>query len=103
MTVSAWLFVLTAGVAGLAVYIWLSRQTKLRLAKSDQQTRQTFDKRWAYISAISSLSMGGLFVAAMLINWRTFPAENYLFAAAFIAFGVGAVVYGTYKLYEARR
>ena len=102
MTAWGWLLVL-AFVGGVTVLlIWLKRQTKTALDKSDQQTQRAFERRRKGFSGISALLIGAAWIAVMLINWRRVPVENQPFAIAFIVSGFAAMLYGTYKLYGAR-
>lgn len=102
MTAWSWLLVLAfVGVVTVSL-IWLKRQTKIAMAKYDQQTQRTLERRRKGFSGISALLIGAAWIAVMVINWRRVPVENQPFAIAFIACGFAAMLYGIYKLYRVK-
>jgi uncharacterized membrane protein len=97
MTGWQWLFVAAVVTGWTVLYIWLKRRTK------GSANRQTLETSRARSSAITSLVLGGAFVVAMLLTWRSIPSGNEVFALGFIAFGLAGILHGAFKLYRLRR
>jgi uncharacterized membrane protein len=85
----------------LVFYAWVRRYRQRKASELDGMN--AYKLKRAAVSGIVFPSVGVLFIAIVLFNWRSMPRENRLVGIMFIAWGAGMIVYGLYKMWSANR